>query len=72
MNSRICPRCEAPYTGFPALSRRDNRTDICPGCGTEEAMIDANLIRSGSRPNDILLARDKRFRVRVARKEDKR
>ncbi len=72
MNTRICPRCEAPYAGFPALSRRDNRTDICPGCGTEEAMIDANLIRPGTRPNDILLARDKRFRARVARKGDER
>ena len=42
-----CPRCEWPYQDVPALSRRDNKTDICPACGTEEAIIDAgggNLI----------------------------
>jgi len=41
----ICPRCgtggmEKPRT---ALSRRDNKTHICPECGQEEAMIDAGL-----------------------------
>lgn len=39
----ICPRCEKPYGGFPALSRRDNETAICPQCGTEEALIDFGL-----------------------------
>jgi len=37
---KICPRCLGEYTGFPALSRRNNETDICPPCGTEEAMFD--------------------------------
>ena len=48
MNSiKRCPRCEWPYQDVPALSRRDNKTSICPACGTEEAIIDAgggNLI----------------------------
>lgn len=35
-----CPRCGAMMTGFPALSRRDNRTDICSECGILEAMED--------------------------------
>lgn len=39
----ICPRCMNEYDGFPALSRRDNKTDICSGCGTEEAFIDYSL-----------------------------
>jgi hypothetical protein len=26
---------------YPALSRRDNETDICSRCGEEEALIDA-------------------------------
>ena len=39
----ICPRCNQEYEGFPALSRRDNETDICSDCGTEEAMIDAGF-----------------------------
>jgi len=37
---KICPRCNKKYTKFPALSRRDNKTYICPDCGTEEAMLD--------------------------------
>ena len=35
-----CPRCLEVYTGYPALSRRDNRTDICSDCGTREALMD--------------------------------
>lgn len=38
-----CPRCLAKYEGFPALSRRDNKTDICSDCGEEEALIDAGF-----------------------------
>jgi NAD-dependent SIR2 family protein deacetylase len=35
-----CPRCNESYTGYPALSRRDNATDICSKCGTFEAILD--------------------------------
>ena len=35
-----CPRCEKEITTFPALSRRDNKTDICSNCGQTEAMED--------------------------------
>lgn len=38
--NKKCPRCGKSYTGFPALSRVDNKTDICSPCGTEEAMQD--------------------------------
>lgn len=34
----ICPRCGKHYRAVPALSRRDNRTLICPDCGTREAL----------------------------------
>lgn len=34
----ICPRCGKEYTGRPALSRADNKTYICPDCGTREAL----------------------------------
>ena len=37
---RICPRCKEEYTDYPALSRRDNKTEICPMCGTVEALED--------------------------------
>ena len=35
-----CPRCKRMYRGFPALSRRDNKTEICSDCGSVEAMED--------------------------------
>lgn len=41
---KICPRCNREYDGYPALSRRDNKTDICDACGTEEALIDAGYM----------------------------
>ena len=43
-----CPRCNKAYEGFPALSRRDNETEICPDCGQAEALedwIDYNAIK---------------------------
>ena len=39
-NKDKCPRCERKYRGYPALSRRDNKTDICSNCGSVEAMED--------------------------------
>lgn len=37
---RVCPRCSCTYTDFPALSRKDNKTEICPDCGLAEALAD--------------------------------
>ena len=37
---RRCPRCQRLYSGYPALSREDNETEICPRCGAEEAIED--------------------------------
>ena len=34
----ICPKCSKEYVGIPALSRVDNKTYICPDCGTREAL----------------------------------
>ncbi|MAH50105.1 hypothetical protein CMI37_30070 [Candidatus Pacearchaeota archaeon] len=44
--TQICPRCKNPYEGYPALSRRDNKTSICSDCGTQEALFDFNIERS--------------------------
>lgn len=33
-----CPRCGRIFRGRPALSRVDNKTSICPDCGTREAL----------------------------------
>ena len=38
--AKICPRCEQPITGYPALSRKDNKTEICSNCGNLEAVED--------------------------------
>ena len=40
MNEKIliCPVCGNTYQGVPALSRKDNKTHICPDCGTREAL----------------------------------
>lgn len=38
METKICPRCGKSYCGRPALSRADNKTLICPDCGTREAL----------------------------------
>ena len=35
-----CPKCKRTYRGEPALSRRDNETEICSDCGTSEALSD--------------------------------
>ena len=35
---RICPICGRPYSCVPALSRTDNKTKICPDCGTRQAL----------------------------------
>lgn len=37
---KICPRCGRDYWEYPAISRKDNKTEICPRCGTEEALDD--------------------------------
>lgn len=35
-----CPRCGKEMGLFPALSRRDNQTNICSRCGLLEALED--------------------------------
>lgn len=32
------PKCDKYYVGYPALSREDDKTEICPGCGMREAV----------------------------------
>ena len=34
---RKCPRCGKNYI-YPAISRKDNKTPICPDCGMREAI----------------------------------
>lgn len=34
----VCPICGNKYEGYPAISREDNKTPICPDCGVKEAL----------------------------------
>lgn len=43
ISMKICPKCNRPYHGHPALSRIDNKTHICPDCGTREALDSLNV-----------------------------
>ena len=36
--TKICPKCHKQYSGYPAISRVDNKTKICPECGQLEAL----------------------------------
>lgn len=53
---QICPRCKdswipnnlAPGAYIGALSRADNKTEICSACGEDEAMKD--LFQGGCEP----------------------
>ena len=35
--NKICPICNKPIIGHPALSRTDNKTEICTKCGIMQA-----------------------------------
>ena len=35
---RKCPKCGKNYCGYSALSREDNKTEVCPDCGVKEAL----------------------------------
>ena len=43
----VCPSCNNVSTEYPALSRRDNKTDICSACGIGEALEDYAVYLSG-------------------------
>ena len=42
-DKRKCIICGKEYEGPGALSRRDNKTEICPDCGMREALVDAGF-----------------------------
>lgn len=43
MEKKRCPICGQWYETAPALSRTDNKTDICPDCGTRQALEAAGI-----------------------------
>ena len=70
---RTCPKCGRTYQDYPALSRVDNKTEICPECGVREALEDAGI--GPWRKRDILIRMAKeRFkpgmRIRLIKMDD--
>ena len=51
-----CPKCGAIISLYPAISRRDNKTEICSDCGVIEAMED--YINHKSKYNEIFKLKD--------------
>ncbi len=39
-NLKVCPKCKLIYSEPSAISRRDNKTEICSQCGVKEAIED--------------------------------
>ena len=35
----VCPICGEDYSEHPAISRKDNKSKICPNCGIGEAFM---------------------------------
>jgi len=50
----VCPICHTEVTDFPALSRRDNKTEICSDCGTRDALDDFFGFGSSLKPSKKL------------------
>lgn len=42
---KICPRCGKAYYEPASISRADNKTLICPDCGTREALESIDVDR---------------------------
>lgn len=36
---KICPKCKKEYDKPSAISRDDNKTEICPVCGMKEVIL---------------------------------
>ena len=49
----VCPLCKNEYEGYPAVSRKDNKTEICNDCGVVEALSDYMISEKQKRMNDI-------------------
>lgn len=50
---RECPICGRIYSGYPAISRTDNTTEICSICGVRQALDAAGIV--GDAADEILL-----------------
>lgn len=69
-----CPHCSKYYVEPSAISRKDNKTEICPACGVEEAFEAMGIDRGYLRFLDDVQSASDRYKVKVtieqAGKED--
>ncbi len=70
MTISSCPRCGHRYQASEALSRKDNRTEICPDCEIREA-LEYSGINSLKMATNLIKARYKPgMRVRLLKMND--
>lgn len=55
--SAVCPVCGREYSDYPALSRKDNETLICPECGQREALESIGVMERSDQDHIIGLSR---------------
>lgn len=61
-----CPICGQEIKGAPALSRTDNRTQICADCGTRQALAAIGVTNA-----EDVLARIHEYEAHKTQKEEK-
>lgn len=60
----ICPKCGREYSAPPAISRKDNKTEICPVCGMVEAL---ELLAISDEERERILAEAEEAEIRHGR-----
>ena len=57
---RTCPICGEEYAEPPAISRIDNKTEICSSCGIREAvsglLLDSEVEKLGQKNRELYSA----------------
>ena len=61
----VCPRCLKISNQGPALSKRDNKTDICNDCGETEALLDFIIDRSKQRGDSTMFIASMRMSMLI-------
>ena len=61
---RKCPKCGNGYIGYPAISRTDDRTEICPKCGIREALESIGIFKREEQNHILDLIEDYERRQR--------
>lgn len=55
---KVCPNCGSDIVGYPALSRKDNKTEICSECGQLEALEDFHNFMNKKKSSKKVTAED--------------